>query len=157
MAVDFKLDYTAEEINERLGMLKDQPVSWELIWENASISSEFGATTLSGLDLADSNMVAITYWGQTNSTGASSSYGFKTEFIPTNSMGALQSASCVGGNFSHYVATRAVNVRADTGKIEFDSAKPSWGIGTLTIAEDDKNACRPFRIYKLKNVPSTVK
>lgn len=80
MAVDFKLDYTAEEINERLGV---QPVSMELLWENASPTSEFPAQTISTdlngqpLDLSEYDAIEIDYYAVNNPYGIETTTIFK--------------------------------------------------------------------------------
>ena len=100
----YTLDFTASEINERLSKLDNTPISMELVWENASISSAFNKQTLS-LDLSEYSYVLI--------QSCYDSYGN----MMANTLISVGSNSCLNFgrayNSGFIVCSRDANARVD--------------------------------------------
>lgn len=136
----YTLDFTASEINERLSKLDDQPISMELVWQNASPDSDFISQEIT-LNLEAYAHVAVMYRFHKDSVV------YKTGFIPVESAGRTLKLDAVhGSNGSIYGAYRDFYVW---------TTRVGCGGGWYATASQDtaaNNYIIPYKIYGIKGV-----
>lgn len=137
----YTLDFTASEINERLGKLDNMPISKTLLWENASPSSIFEAQTIN-LDLSKYDEVHI------ESTMYRGNGTIRTNIIRMGYVGYLLEIVEALSENATYITGRSASVNK-TG-VEFGGGGYEY-ITTGTRTANGSYAV-PLRIYGIKGV-----
>lgn len=138
----YTLDFTASEINERLGKLDNMPISKTLLWENANKGSQFPSQTIS-LDLSGYNEIEVicAYY-----------YGGDGNISKTCAIGATatiqEMIQTVNGDSALYLVGRQVTAT---------SAGVSFGPGGYkylnnAIRTTSESYCVPYKVYGIKGV-----
>ena len=128
----------ADEVAEQFA---NEKVSMELVWENASPSSDFAAQTID-LELVDAELVAIEFRTTTGST--SRCY----EFIRNGSTGALTRVVNVTNSTTMLAVTRNATVM-ETG-VEFSVGYSKTVSATATTESASRSI--PTRIYAIRGI-----
>lgn len=134
----YTLDFTANEINNRLSKLNDTPISMELVWENASPTSEFGAQDIT-INLSDYSLIEIEF---KISTTQERTFREKS-LINTGGFACFIYGSVDAGIYGGY---RYFTPFDD--KINFSTC---WRPTTSTEAVDN-TYCIPIKVYGIKGV-----
>lgn len=133
---DYVLSYTGEEIEARLGILDDTPISMELLWENASPTSDFVRQTIT-IDFKDYTHYMVDF-----SVTGSNSYNnaaVPSQIVP---IGRLSLGAYAWGDVNKMGHRRVLSSTSNA--IEFG---PGYYNG-----EENAQAVIPYRVYGIKGV-----
>lgn len=134
-------------------LLKSEAFTMDLLWTNASVSSNFDAQTIS-LDLSQYQFVMLEYYSQICGNVAGDQigalYGSMSEIIKVGEAASLGYVHSYGGDDS-LLAVRQRCVRVRTDGIVFATAKFLYLDSTFKV-EESLTSCKPYRIYGIKGV-----
>ena len=136
---DYVLSYTGEEIDARLGMLDDYPISMKLLWENASPASDFAGQNISISNLSDYDEVEIEYICYGSTSHKKRVKGKVGEAV-MGDMVMSNSGYTTGSTV--YAGFRAMQINSNG--VVFQNA--------CSYAATANNLVKPVRIYGIKGV-----
>lgn len=130
----YTLDFTASEINNRLSKLDNTPISMELVWQNASPSSEFAAQTIE-LDLSKYTKYEIEFLFHT----AETHINIQKSVVGNKMLLCLNDAGSIYRR----------NVASTASSLYFSDMVGSHNTGSSI---NDNNYLIPCRVYGIKGV-----
>ena len=141
---DFTLSLTAEELDRRVSLLDidKTPVTMELLWENASPSSVFGAQDIL-LNTSGFDGIEIVFQGSTTSKGSISGGSIRLLEIGTTGQMIFENSA--------YINQRYVNW-FDNSKISFGDTREARVYGNYAERINSNSSCIPLKIYGIKGV-----
>ena len=141
------------KINVTTAVVTDKGIHIDLLWENASPTSEFAAQTIN-LDLSGYDMVEIYSYGRTGQSGYS--YGYNSDRFLIGEYGNIQNSAFIGSSIDYIlVESRPLNV-TKTG-ITFEKGSTLYTNSSTHVNGVTSNGSAvPYQIYGIKHNASTT-
>lgn len=140
----YTLDFTASEINNRLSKLDNTPISMELVWQNASPSSEFAAQTINFIKESN-DIVCVEFLDYTDNS-------LKKTCMVQSGSGSLESIRHVintGSTEPPYIFQRSFDV-SNSG-VTFGTCMMKL-TNSGTSYPNKNHGCVPNKIFIIKEV-----